>query len=137
MRFSCHWTLLKCVTSKIMCTVIDLLDIIHRPVFFIKNNVSETGFSLRPQAKAYRANLYLRIICGKDNRSNASFLCVCFHSYTEVIERSPMDQPPPLHIFLRLSYFPFSVLSCNIPIFQLSLTKYEFEEYHLLGYNAV
>jgi hypothetical protein len=35
-------------------TTINLLDIIHCPVF-IKNNVSETGFCLRPQVKAYSA----------------------------------------------------------------------------------
>jgi hypothetical protein len=32
-------------------SIINLLDIIHRPVF-IKNNVSETGFCLRPQIKS-------------------------------------------------------------------------------------
>jgi hypothetical protein len=32
-------------------TIIDNLDIIHCPVFFIKNNVLETGFCLRPQVK--------------------------------------------------------------------------------------
>jgi hypothetical protein len=27
------------------------LDIIHRPVFYLKHNSSETGFCLRPQVK--------------------------------------------------------------------------------------
>jgi hypothetical protein len=35
--------------------IIDFLDIIHRPIFFLfKNNISETGLCLRSQAKAYR-----------------------------------------------------------------------------------
>jgi hypothetical protein len=33
--------------------ILFLLDIIHRLVFIIKNNVSETGFCLRPQVKPY------------------------------------------------------------------------------------
>jgi hypothetical protein len=32
--------------------IIEFLDIIHRPIFYLKHNVSETGFSLRLQAKA-------------------------------------------------------------------------------------
>jgi hypothetical protein len=30
---------------------ITILDIIHRPVFYLKDNVSETGFSFRPQVE--------------------------------------------------------------------------------------
>jgi hypothetical protein len=37
----------------IFYTIIDFLDIIHNPVFLLKNNVSETGLRLRPPAKAY------------------------------------------------------------------------------------
>jgi hypothetical protein len=33
--------------------IIDFLEIIHHPVIFIKNNVSETGFCLHPQVEAY------------------------------------------------------------------------------------
>jgi hypothetical protein len=42
----------KNVWGELISTIIDLLDIIHRPVLFNKN-VSETGFCLRPQVEAY------------------------------------------------------------------------------------
>jgi hypothetical protein len=32
-------------------TIIELLDIVHRPVLYVKHDVSETGFCLRPQVK--------------------------------------------------------------------------------------
>jgi hypothetical protein len=44
---------MKNVRSKIwdynilINTIIEFLDIIHRPVFYLKHNVSETGFCLR------------------------------------------------------------------------------------------
>jgi hypothetical protein len=34
-------------------TIIVFLDIIHIPLFYLKYNVSETGFCLRLQVKAY------------------------------------------------------------------------------------
>jgi hypothetical protein len=34
-------------------TIIEFLDIIHRPAFYLKRNVSEIGVYLRLQVKAY------------------------------------------------------------------------------------
>jgi hypothetical protein len=35
-----------------MSTIIDFLDITHRPVFLFKNNISETGIGVHSQVKA-------------------------------------------------------------------------------------
>jgi hypothetical protein len=39
--------------ANFLDTIIEFLDIIHRPAFYLKHNVSETGFCLRLQVKAY------------------------------------------------------------------------------------
>jgi hypothetical protein len=38
-------------------TSIEFLDIIHPPVFYLKHTVSETGFCLHLQVKAYSVGL--------------------------------------------------------------------------------
>jgi hypothetical protein len=42
-------------TNKIwqLVTIIEILDIIHPLFFYLKHNVSETIFCLRPQVKAH------------------------------------------------------------------------------------
>jgi hypothetical protein len=40
---------------RILNTIIEFMDITHRPVYYLKHNVSETGFCLLPQVKAYSA----------------------------------------------------------------------------------
>jgi hypothetical protein len=39
------------ITKEIHNITVTILDIIHRPVFYIKHDVSDTGFCLRLQAK--------------------------------------------------------------------------------------
>jgi hypothetical protein len=44
---------LRCDGRWIFNTIIEFLEIIHRPVFHLKHNVSETEFCLLFQVKAY------------------------------------------------------------------------------------
>jgi hypothetical protein len=45
------------VQSVVVSITITILDIIHRPVFYFKDNVSETGFSLRLQVEHIQLGL--------------------------------------------------------------------------------
>jgi hypothetical protein len=70
--FIISWLLLRAIVHRTLYYIpITILDIIHRPVLYLRPDVSKTGFCLRLKVKTILFNLVEQILSHNSYRLNS------------------------------------------------------------------